>query len=74
MAACKYEVPSYWAIGAVFERLIEDSFKERGDAVKGLDGIYHSWIEAHISNYNTDFFYQSREYIAACYAEGEVLE
>lgn len=71
---CKYEVPSYWSIGAVFERLIEDSFEKEEDVIKGLDEIYHSWIEKHISDYNTDFFYQSREYIAVCYAEGEVLE
>ena len=35
--------------------------------------VYHSWIDAVISDYNTDFYYQSRDYIAACYKEGEVL-
>ena len=25
------------------------------------------------SNYNTDFYYQPRDYIAACYKKGEVL-
>lgn len=71
---CKYEVPDYWAIGAVFERLIEDSFQDEEKAAEGIWEVYHSWIEEHISNYNTDFYYQSREYIALCYKEGEVLE
>lgn len=35
--------------------------------------LYHSWIDAHISDYNTDFYYQPRDYIAACYQEGEIL-
>ena len=25
-------------------------------------------------NYNSDFYYQSRDYVAACYQAGEVLE
>ena len=39
----------------------------------GLWEVYHSWINAQISDYNTDFYYQPRDYIAACYEEGEVL-
>ena len=59
VAACRYEVPDYWTIGEVYERLIE---------------VYTSWIDAAISNYNTDFYYQSREYICLCYREGQVCE
>lgn len=70
---CRYDVPSYWDIGAVFARLIEDIFSE-SLLIDGLFEVYHSWIEPHISNYNTDFFYQTREYIAVCYEEGQVLE
>ena len=40
---------------------------------KGIWDIYHSWIDAHISDYNTDFYYQSRDYIAACYKAGEII-
>ena len=28
ISKCKYAVPDYWDIGEVFERLIEDSYKE----------------------------------------------
>ena len=73
VGACRYRVPAYWDIGVVYERLIEDSFEDE-EIVDGIWEVYHSWIDAHISDYNTDFYYQSRDYIAACYKEGEVLE
>ena len=69
---CRYSVPDYWDIGEVYERLIEDSYADE-QIVDGIWEVYHSWIDAHISDYNTDFYYQPRDYIAACYEEGEVL-
>ena len=54
---CRYKVPDYWTIGEVYERLIE---------------VYSSWIDGVISNYNTDFYYQPRDYIYECYLEGEI--
>ena len=75
VAKCKYTVPDYWTIGEVYERLIEDIVTETGrDVIEVLMEVYASWIDAAISDYNTDFFYQSREYIAMCYKEGTVLE
>lgn len=69
---CRYKIPDYWDIGEVFERLIEDSY-ENDEIIEGLWEVYHSWIVPHISDYNTDFYYQSREYIAACYKETDIL-
>lgn len=69
---CRYSVPDYWDIGEVYERLIEDSYTDE-QIVDGIWEVYHSWIDAHISDYNTDFYYQPRDYIAACYKEGVVL-
>lgn len=68
---CKYEVPDYWAIGEVFERLIEDV--SQGDVLETLFLVYDSWISDAISNYNSDFFYQPRDYIRECYLAREVL-
>ena len=34
--------------------------------------VYSSWIDGVISNYNTDFYYQPRDYIYECYLEGEI--
>ena len=69
---CKYRVPDYWDIGEVYERLIEDSYEDE-KILEGLWKVYHSWIDAHLSDYNTDFYYQPRDYIAACYKEGEIV-
>lgn len=71
VAKCRYEVPDYWSIGKVYERLIEDVMTD--DTVGTLIEVYSSWISDSISNYNTDFFYQSRDYIRECYLAGTVL-
>ena len=68
---CKYEVPDYWTMGEVYERLIEDVCGE--DIIKTLMEVYDSWIDSAISNYNSDFYYQPRDYIRECYREGAVI-
>ena len=68
---CKYEVPDYWTIGEVYERLIEDI--EENDVIEALLEVYGSWISDAISNYNSDFFYQSRDYIRECYKAKQVI-
>ena len=73
VASCRYTVPDYWTIGEVYERLIEDiSDSREEEVVKNLMEVYTSWIDGVISNYNSDFYYQSREYILECYQEGRV--
>ena len=73
VASCRYTVPDYWTIGEVYERLIEDlSGSREEDVPKNLMEVYTSWIDGVISNYNSDFYYQSREYILECYREGRV--
>ncbi len=68
---CEYEVPDYWAIGDVYARLIEDICGE--DIVKAIFSVYSSFISNSISNYNTDFYYQARDYIYECFKAGEIL-
>lgn len=70
VGACKYDVPDYWTIGKVYERLIEDI---GGEVIDSLFIVYSSWIDEDISNYNSDFFYQPRDYIHECYKCGDVL-
>ena len=69
---CSYTVPGYWDIGEVYERLIEDTYEDE-NVIEGIWEVYHSWIEAQITDYNSDFYYQPRDYIAECYREGMVL-
>lgn len=74
VAACRYTVPDYWTIGEVYERLIEDAAPgdDAAHIVQTLTEVYTSWVDETISNYNTDFYYQSREYIYECYKEGRI--
>lgn len=70
---CRYEVPDYWTIGEVYERLVEDIAENDVDSIiDHIMEVYSSWISDAISNYNTDFYYQSREYICECYKEGKI--
>lgn len=69
---CRYKVPDYWTIGEVYQRLIEDCYMDE-KIVDGIWEVYHSWIDSSLSDYNTDFYYQPRDYLAACYKTGEIL-
>ena len=62
----KYTVPDYWDIGEVFQRLVEDTSDE-DHVVEGIRKVFSSWIAERILNFNSDLFYQPREYIAECY-------
>ena len=72
LSKCKYIIPDYWDIGEVFARLIEDCYEEE-NIIKGIKEVYASWIAEKILNFNSDLYYQSREYLAVCYKEGKLL-
>ena len=71
VAECNYDVPDYWDIGEVYARLIEDVSGD--DVIPTLLEIYASFLSDSISNYNSDFYYQSRDYIHECYKAGTIL-
>ena len=73
MLNCKYDIPDYWDIGEVFQRLIEDCYEET-EILEGIKEVYESWITDKILDFNSDLYCQSREYIAVCYKEGKILE
>ena len=74
VSACRYTVPDYWTIGKVYSRLIEDVSGDDGEhIIDRLIEVYTSWIDCAISNYNTDFYYQPRDYIAACFEAQKIL-
>lgn len=72
VAKCRYAVPGYWDIGAVYARLIED-VADGADPVLKLMEVYASWMSDALSRFNSDLFYQSRGYIAECYRAGRIL-
>ena len=72
VAACRYAVPSYWDIGAVHARLIED-VADGTDPVAKLVEVYSSWMSDALSRFNSDLYYQPRTYLAECYRAGTNL-
>ncbi len=72
IAKAKYAVPDYWDIGEVFERLIEDTCGNVSP-VEGIKEVFSSWIAEKILNFNSDLYYQSRDYLAECYRAGEIV-
>lgn len=72
ISKCKYSIPDYWDIGEVFERLIEDCYDEN-DVFIGIREVYSSWLSERILNFNSDLYYQPRDYLAECYKSGEIL-
>ncbi len=72
LTAAKYDVPGYWDVGKVFERLIEDVTSEKS-RIDGIKTVYDSWLADQILNFNSDLYYQSRDYLAECYREGKII-
>lgn len=72
VANCRYAVPGYWDIGAVFARLIED-VADGADPIGKLVEVYSSWMADALSRFNSDLFYQPRGYLAECYRSGEII-
>lgn len=68
---CLYTIPSYWQIGKVYERLIEDV--SNGDVIKTLKNVYASKQSDAISDYNSAVYYQPRSYQKACYEANDIL-
>ena len=73
-AACKYEVPSYWDIGKVYQRLITMVCNEKKqDVISCLINVYNSFISEVIEDYNCSMYYENPSYIYECYVSGEIL-
>lgn len=74
VASCKYNVPTHWDIGKVFQRLIINICKETGrDPVAVLMEVYNSWIADNIENYNSSMYYENPGYHLASWKAGRPL-
>ena len=69
----RYLVPDVWTMGKVYARLIED-VSEEDNVVETLLRVYGSWIDEKLSDYNSSFYYQPRDYVAECFRQGMVLD
>ncbi len=73
VAQARYTVPAVWTMGKVYARLVEDVSGE-DNVVETLLEVYGSWIDERLCDYNSAFYYQSRDYLAECYRQGAVLD
>lgn len=67
--SARYVIPDVWTVGKIYARLIED-VSEDDTMIETLMRVYASWISEAISDYNTSFYYQSRDYITESYRQG----
>lgn len=73
VTAAQYLVPDVWTMGKVYARLIKDVSEEE-NVVETLLSVYSSWIDGKLSDYNSSFYYQPRDYVAECFRQGMVLD
>lgn len=73
VAQAKFLVPDVWAMGKVYARLIED-VSDEDNVVETMVNVYCSWIDTKLSDYNSSFYYEPRDYVAECYRQGTILD
>ena len=66
-------MPSYFEIGAIYERLIKQISGSKEDYIDTLIKVLTSWIITKIDNYDSSMYYENPSYIYECYKEGKVL-
>lgn len=74
ISRCKYKIPTVWEIGAVFKNIVLGISSEDDDIPRKIEEVLSSWLAEHISNYNSDLYYQTGEYLVYCYKEKKICE
>ena len=72
VAECRYTVPSFTSIGRLYQGLVLSAMKN-DDAAQAILDVFSSFISDEISDFNTDLYYQNRDYIECSYKEGKLL-
>lgn len=73
VGVARYEIPSVWTMGKIHSRLIEDVAGEK-EYPDTLIEVYTSWIEDFLSDYNSTYYFQTREFLTLSYKEGKMLD
>lgn len=67
----KGRLPDEFEIGRVYGRLIYQL--ESSDNIQTIINVYNSFMSRYISDFNTPVYWQSPEYLLACYKSGTIL-
>ncbi len=73
ISRCKTNVPSYWELGRIYERLIIMVNENEDEYIDTLIEVLSSWMIEKIDNYNSSMYYENPKYIYECYVEGKIL-
>ncbi len=73
ISRCKTNIPSFWELGRIYERLILMINKNEDEYIDTLIKVLSSWIIEKIDNYNSSMYYENPEYIYECYIEGKIF-
>ncbi len=71
ISKCKYTVPSYIAIGRVYQMLI--CSVTNGDIAQTIMDVFSSFISDEISDFNSNVYYSNPDYLRCSYLDGELL-
>lgn len=74
VSACKYTVPTVTSIGRVYQTLILDVMKLYENIVETIKKVYSSFISEEISDFNSNVYYSSPDYIKCSYEAGMLLD
>lgn len=69
---CKYTIPSVTAIGRVYQQLVLATAEINEEAQAIID-VFSSFISDEISNFNSNVYYSSPDYLRCSYEEGVLL-
>ena len=69
----KNNVPSYWEIGRVYQRLVKKIDSNPNNYIDILYEVLTSWIIEHIDNYDSSLYYENPDYIYECYKEEKII-
>lgn len=73
ISKCKNNIPSFWELGRVYERLIIMINKNEDEYIDTLMQVLSSWIIEKIDNYNSSMYYENPSYIYKCFMQKEIL-
>lgn len=69
---CRYDVPSFFSIGMLYQELVLSTMKTE-DAAQGIIDIFSSFISDEISDFNSNVYYTNPDYLRCSYLEGKML-
>lgn len=69
---CRYAVPAFTSIGALYQELVIGTMQNE-DAAQGILDVFSSFITDEISDFNSNVYYTNPDYLRCSYLEGKML-